>query len=133
MSDRPAVTKVSQDFVLQHPSEQSALIVAVSDWHHLRNRVNGIDSSTGLFHNIGCTFVGIAVSAFLAGVALPKAVDNLDKIVKVVFWSVFGCASALAVALFLLGWKLSRVEAATKADVVAEFDRLEARYRASAE
>jgi hypothetical protein len=129
MPDAEAPFTLSQQLQITPPAAERACPIPEQDLCILRNRIGRIQTGSLLFHTAGSILLGVAGSAFVATLTLPKPSDKIESFtVSVTCWAIFG-VFLLSGCMALCFAKLQRKEReTTKTEVLEEFDRLEARY-----
>lgn len=126
--DTPAL-QVSQQYQINQPAVEQACLVPEQDWAWLKKRVGRIQTGSLAFHTTGSILLGIAGSAFIAAITVPKPDDKIEGFaVTLTCWSVLGlCLISGLLALYFASQQRKERET-TKDEVLEDFGRLEARY-----
>jgi len=128
MNEQKSHISATQDFEIQKPARGRAYLVPVLDWDHLKEKVRGIESSGLNFQTAGSIFWGIAGTAFVGALSVPKDLTVMGAPSVHFCWgiAIIGviCGS---MALYFAG-RQRKLSNHTKQDVISEMERIEKRY-----
>ncbi len=121
---------VSKDLVVQPPGKAASFVIPFSEWSHLRNKIQHIESTGILFPTIASFALGVAGSALVAVLTVPAGLFVFGAPSRFICWSLFVVFASLALMAGFFAKQQRRVLTCTKEDVIAEMDRICSLYAA---
>ena len=128
MNEQKSHISASQDFEIQQPGRGRAYLVPVLEWDHLKGKVLRIESGGLGFQTAGSVFWGIAGTAIVGALSIPKDFAVVGASSIHVCWgiAIIGviCGS---MSLYFAG-RQRKLGTYTKQDVILEMEQVEKRY-----
>jgi hypothetical protein len=144
MPENPSFTS-SREFVLLQPRKTTAFMLPVEEWEEIKSKVSQIADGSSLYHAMGASLLGFALSALLTAVtfrlAPPKvcpsqtnqngscpAPEVVTTAPEYVTWALlFTTAISGALSLYF-GSKQSEIQRRSKEYVVSDMNLILKRY-----
>lgn len=126
MENKEPKLTMSQQYNIAPLEEEPAAPIAKSDWKRLKKRVENIRPSISFFNNMGYTLIGIAATALLSALLIPKGEQQSTN---AICWAIFG--GALFSGLLCIGFAhIQRKDVlATRDDAIDEMTDIEKKHR----
>lgn len=149
MPENPTFTS-SREFVLLQPRKTTAFMLPVEEWEDIKLKVSQIADGSSLYHSIGASLLGFALSALLTAVTFrlappkvcpgPKQVNGACSVPEVVTYApeyvswtlLLTTAISGSVALYF-GSKQFEIQKRSKSYVVSDMDLILKRYEEPAQ
>jgi hypothetical protein len=119
---------LKQDYVLTIPAQQVALPIPRPDWDYLRGAIQRIQYPSSTYEVIASAALGIAGSALVAALTLPRELLIGNTPSFVISWCAFGVFAFGGALSLMFSFKQKRLLSCTKDDVLAEMKRIEQRF-----
>ena len=128
MTEQTPPFHISYKYEVVPLKKERGYLIPISDWEYLKKRVKLIKSVDSIFHTIGSILLGVAGSAFLAALTLPKAITHVGSSTILVCWAVFGVTLTSGLLSLHFASQQRKVVTCSKDGVLDEMDRLEHKY-----
>jgi biotin carboxyl carrier protein len=116
------------EYMVLRMQKENAYPIMVSDWDYLKKKVEQIQLLGALWYSIGSALLGIAGTAIVGALTLTEAASKIGRPVEAVCWAI-GMASLVCGSLtFCFAHRVGKQSGRSKADVLAEMERLESKF-----
>jgi hypothetical protein len=120
---------LSQEFQVRRPVEEQGFMVTDSDWAYLRNKVSNIGPSGVWYNTAGSIALGIAGSALVGALTVPKDLSIYDIPSKIICGTAFLICVISGSMAFYFSSAQRKVSGRTIEDAMEEMNRIEKRCR----
>ena len=144
MTENPTFTS-SREFVILQPRKATAFMLPVEEWEDIKLKVSQIADGPSLYHSIGASLLGFALSALLTAVTFrlappnvcpaPKQVNGSCPVPEVVTsapeyvsWALLSTTAISGALALYFGSKQSEAQRTSKEYVVSDTNLILKRY-----
>lgn len=131
MSDQKLPFTISHEYEVVSPPKERAFAIPESEWKHLKQIVERVQVGVPLFHTIGSVSLGIAGSALLAGLTLPRTEVNSNLSPSLICWVICSAAFIVGILSLCFSFRQRKEISRSKQQVLEEMEHLESRYSQS--
>lgn len=92
--------RFNQEFEIAEPGRRKIYPVTARRWERMIERLERAEDHVPFYQSGAWALVGVATSAFFAGLLLPSSVEESNQYVGVVCWNIFVVSFILAAGMF---------------------------------
>ena len=127
MTERLFEIAVTQDYVIPERETERAYVVPISDWGHLRKKVDRVESGGSMIHTLGAVLLGVAGTALVGALTLPEAAVQFGVPARWFCWALFAGTLGSGGLCWYFVSRQRKMLASCKEDVLSEMDRIKER------
>lgn len=127
MNQKPPY-KISQDYEILQPVKTEAYPILIKEWNYIKQRIEQIESSIGIYSIISTILLTIGIAAFFASISVTKFPYISESASKIICLVIFFTATFCGIFCLLFIKKEKKTSKATVEEIKKFMELIEARF-----
>lgn len=128
MSDQEPRIEINAKYTVRAPIDEDVLPIPESEWEDLKSQIGHIGSAPLFYPTVGTWLMGIAGSALLGSLTLPRSITTFGYPTTLISWAIFFVTLITGIFALMFAWKQRELLIYSKQQVLRKMEFIERKY-----